>query len=257
MTVRDEQRDRLRRTIGWARKVEELLAGARKQHLGEIHFRPASTGISMIGLRPDRPQRGKSGIKNLERLADEFDKLFREHCIECAHGRPTPEKRLQSYLVAEAYRNERRLQPLSADGSVPLLFVTDELSLPTSDGRIVCDLLALHGTRPVVIELKPAREMKRLVEQVTSYSALVEDHLDLFGELYSVILGSEVSLEAPCQRWIVWPAVNGHDRDPREDQLAELGIRVVGYAEAEGEFGFRTGRRVQRGPVPRTTVPVI
>ena len=245
MNLRDQQRDRLQRTIDWARKIEDVLADVRQRHLGAVHFRPASTGISMVGLRPDRPQRGKSGITNLDRLAADFDELFREHCVDCDHGRPTPEKRLQSFLVAAAYRSERRLAPLSAGDEVPLVFVTDELSLPTEDGRIVCDLLALHGTRPVIIELKPAREMKRLVQQVTSYAALVEAHLDLFAELYSVILDDASSLEPPCERWIVWPAVEKHERDPREDELAELGIRVVGYTESDSGFAFDIGRRVQ------------
>jgi hypothetical protein len=34
----------------------------------------------------------------------------------------------------------------------------------------------------------------------------------------------------------------GHDRDPREDELAQLGIRVVGYTEvAGGGYGFKVG----------------
>ena len=245
MTLRDEQRDRLRRTIDWARKIEDTLAEVRQRHLGDVHFRPASTGISMVGLRPERPQRGKSGIKGLQRLADNYETLFKEHCVDCDQGRPTPEKRLQSHLIAEAYRNGRRLDPLSTGGETPIVFITDELSLPTADGRIVCDLLALRGRRPAVIELKPGREMKRLVEQVTSYSALVEEHLALFEELYSAVLGRTVALEAPCERWIVWPAVDGHDGDPREDELAKLGVRVVGYTELDGGFEFRVGRRVQ------------
>jgi len=236
VTLRNQQRDRLQQTIDWARKTEETLAEVRRRHLGEVHFRPGSTGISMVGLRPDRPQRGKSAISNLNRLAADFERLFRKHCVDCDHGRPTPEKLLQSVLVAEAYRTGRKLASLCG-GDAPL-FVTDELSLPVERGRIVCDLLALDGDRPAVIELKPARAMKRLVEQVTAYSALVDEHLDLFEALYSVVLGRPVSLMSPCERWIVWPAVPGRDRDPREDELAALGVRVVGYAESEGGFEF-------------------
>lgn len=200
----------------------------------------------MIGLRPDRPQRGKSGITDIRRLAGEFDSLFREYCVDCIQGRPTPEKRLQSYMIAEAYRNERRLESLrGGDVEAPLELVTDELSLPSKDGRIVCDLLALHGTRPAVIELKPRRELLRLVEQVTGYAKLVEEHLDLFEELCSVILGRHVELVGACERWIVWPAAKGHDRDPREAELADLGIRVVVYTESEHGFELAVGRSMQ------------
>ncbi len=199
----------------------------------------------MIGLLPDRPQRGKSGITNLDRLAADFEAEFRAHCVDCEHGRPTPEKRLQSWMVAEACRSDRRQLPLAApDLASPLLFITDEHVLPVDGGRIVCDLLAVSGDRPVILELKPSRAKKRLVEQVTHYAALVEAHLELFGELCSVILGRELTLRAPCERWIVWPAAGGHERDPQEDALAELGIRVVGYEETDQSFAFGVGRDV-------------
>ena len=244
MTLHDAQRDRLLRTIEWAREIERHLAAVRARHVGQVHFRPASTGIAMIGLLPDRPQRGKSSITMPARLAANFEAEFRGHCVDCEHRRLTPEKRLQSWLIAEAYRHDRRLCSLTApDLASPMIFITDELALPADDGRIVCDLLALDGDRPVILELKPSREKKRLVEQVTRYAALVEAHITLFSELCSVILGRELTLRAPCERWIVWPAT-GNDGDPQEDALAELGIRVVGYEETNQGFAFRAGRDV-------------
>ncbi len=242
MNVRDAQRDRLRRTIEWARKIEEHLADVRARHLGQVHFRPSSTAVSMIGLRPDRPQRGKSSVTNLRRLTANFEQEFRTHCIDCDHRRTTPEKRLQSFLLSTAYHNDRRIMGLHDDAENPVVFITDELSLPVDDGEIVCDVLALNGERPVAMELKPARQMKRLVAQVTGYSALVEEHIDLFTELFGVVLDRPVDLRAPCEKWIVWPHPTGHDRDPREEELAGRGIRVVGYTEVEGGFAFRVGR---------------
>jgi hypothetical protein len=83
--------------------------------------------------------------------ASNFEAEFRAHCVDCEHGRPTPEKHLQSWMVAEAYRNDRRQLPLAApDLASPLLFITDELVLPVDGGRIVCDLLAVSGDRPVI-----------------------------------------------------------------------------------------------------------
>ena len=170
MSIRDDQRSRLRRTIEWARKIEEELAETRTSRLGEVHFRPSSTGISMVGLRPDRPQRGKSRIINLQRLASTFETKFQTHCVDCDQGRPTPEKRLQSFLISNAYRHARRLEDLSgADGDEELLFVTDELSLPTVEGDKCCDVLALHGNRPAVIELKPARKKRGLCRKVPKW----------------------------------------------------------------------------------------
>lgn len=245
MGVREAQRDRLRRTIEWARLIEEHLAPMRERHLGEVHFRPASSGVSMIGLRPDRPQRGRSGIVDLARLAREFEGAYREACVDCDHGRPTPEKRLQSHLISAAYRSDRRLDRLRHIHEEAPLFITDELSLPTENGRIVCDILALHGAVPAVIELKPGRQLTRLVAQVTGYAALIDEHTDLFSELYSVILGRAVELESPSERWIVWPHPSGHEADPREHELATLGVRVVGYTEAGEGFEFKVGAPIR------------
>lgn len=253
MTPHDTQRDRLRRTISWARAIEQHLATVRTRHLGEVHFRPSSAAIAMVGLHPDRPQRGKSSITNLARLAADFPRQFATHCIDCDHGRPTPEKRLQSHLVADAYRSDRRLVSLAAPGEPPPLFVTDELALPTADGKLVCDILALapepdaehhqHQSRAAVIELKSSRDKTRLVRQVTAYAALVDAHLDLVAELFSVILHRTVTLQAPTQRMIVWPHPAGHDRDPSEDELAALGIRVAGYIPTDTGFTLQLGRR--------------
>lgn len=241
MALRDQQRDALRHTIEWARKIEEYLGEARRSRLGEVHFRPASTGVSMVGLRPDRPQRGKTGVRGLERLAKDFESQFEKHCVACEHRRPTPEKQLQSWLVAQAYRSERLLESIrhQSDASAPV-FVTDELVLQTKGGKRVCDLLALHEDRPAALELKSARQLKCLIEQVTTTAAYVDEHAELFSELYSVILGRPISLEQPCAKWIVWPAA-GHGADPREAELAALGIRVVGYAEEAEGYGLTVG----------------
>lgn len=235
----EKQRKHVRGTIHWAREIETHLAEARRTHLGDVHFRPSSGAATMVGLRPDRPQRGKGGYRSLERLARRFDEEFQKHCVAVAQGRPTPEKRLQSWLLAEAYRNNRQLSPLDPSGQ--LRFVTDELVLPVESGKIVCDLLALRTTddrhTPVVIELKTERQLTRLREQVDGYAALVERHSDLFSELYSVILGTAVTLSVPAERWIVWPRRNG-GTDPKAAALEADGIRVVGYGHAAEGYEF-------------------
>src|SRR5690606_32204357 len=98
-----------------------------------------ASAISMIGLHPERPQRGKGASTNLQRLAANFEDEFSRHCITCDHGRPTPEKRLQSYLLASAYRSHRHMVDLRTEGENPPSFITDELALPVEGGRIVCD----------------------------------------------------------------------------------------------------------------------
>jgi len=50
--------------------MRETLQPLLDAHGDRVHFRPSATGVSMVGLLHERPQRGKSGITNLERLND-------------------------------------------------------------------------------------------------------------------------------------------------------------------------------------------
>jgi hypothetical protein len=247
--VTDHQWAHMDKVIGWARRTRETLEPVAVRHAGAVHFRPSSGGVAMVGLRPDRPQRGKSGFRDLDRLGREFEALYERHCVDVAQGRPTPEKRLQSWLTADAYRNERRMVAFDsavADGC-KTLFVADELALPLAGSRrVVCDMLALRrgpdGTcRSAVIELKAAREMTRLIEQVQGYSDCLEALSGHFAQLFTAVLGYDISFAGPPERWIVWPQA-GETSDPREDTLAEQGIRLVGYREDGGEFSLRAGR---------------
>ncbi|MEZ4233929.1 MAG: hypothetical protein R3B89_32445, partial [Polyangiaceae bacterium] len=98
MSLHDEQKARLEAITAWAVRVRTTLSDTLAAHAGEVHFRPGSTGVSMVGLLPDRPQRGKSGIKNLDRLARDFEVLFARYCRDIEQGRATGEKALQSAL---------------------------------------------------------------------------------------------------------------------------------------------------------------
>jgi hypothetical protein len=254
------QRTHLQQVIGWARGINKELQACLEQHPGKAHFRPSSRGVALVGLEPERPQRGKSGFRNLQELRRNFDSLYREHCVSCSHGRTTPEKQLQSFLIREAYLARRKLVSLneasrSTDDPVDLTFVVDEIPVPVEGSRkMVCDLLAWRDLpsgagRPMLIELKSARMMKELVRQVHGYADLVNRHADLFGELFSALLGQEISLTDPCEMWIIWPSV-GQNRDPRTDELLSQGIRVVGYDIVGEGFKFKVSNGV-RGHLDR------
>lgn len=251
MDVKTKQRDRLAETTKWARKLRTSLQALLDAHGDRVHFRPSSTAVAMVGLLRDKPQRGKSGITNLERVVADFDTLFAAHCSDVEQGRPTGEKALQSFLIREAYTHGRVLLPISLASSatnepVELVFVTDEIPLPTADGKMVCDILALRrdGARstPVLLELKDNRMLTRLVAQVEGYAALIDEHADAFAELFGALLGETVRFDGPTEKWIVWPAA-GPGRDPREEELARRGIRVVTYVVHGEGYAFRVGER--------------
>lgn len=254
--LRERQRRHLEAVASWAERIRTTLGPILEAHAGQVHFRPGSKGVAMVGLLPDRPQRGKSGLRDLDRVAQDFDSLFAQHCQEVEQGRVTGEKVLQSFLIAEAYRNSRRLVPINSASKatgdpVELVFITDEIPVPIDDGKVVCDILALRrdGARstPVLLELKDARMLTRLVEQVDDYAALMDAHVESFEKLYAAVLGEPVKFDRPTEKWIVWPAA-GDGVDPREAELAEMGIRVVAYRESEGGgYEFGVGTRVRTG----------
>jgi hypothetical protein len=251
--MHEEQRRRLQATIERATKIRATLQPLINAHGERVHFRPSSTGITMIGLRPDRPQRGVS-VGDLEALVRDFDAAYARSCAEIGQDRPTPEKALQSHLISDAYAHGRKMAAINVgctDGT-ELVFVTDEISMPIAGKEMVCDILALRRDAgrftPVLLELKSRRDLKRLVEQVTGYAALIDAHAHLFAELYGALLGERVVFDAPTEKWIVWPAV-GDGPDPRESELAQKGIRCVGYRQSGASYSFTVGRAPEGGSV--------
>ncbi len=222
----------------WADAIRTNLAAVLAARGGEVHFRPTSSGVTMVGLRPERPQRGKGGYRDLAALAADFDAEFRKHCVDVDQGRPTEEKELQSWLVAQAQTNDGVLTPLFPKGDV--VFVTDEIPVPYQGGRIVCDLLAARPfgpgrVRPVLIELKSERAMKRLVQQVTDYATLIDAHPKPFERLYGALLGNAVQFEGPTEKHIVWPAP-ASGGEPQRPKLKALNISVTTYKRATTGF---------------------
>lgn len=239
---------RLDKIAKHAHQIHNHLSTHAALQAGMVHFRPASNGITMVSLHAERPQRGKSGYQ-AERLSANFEAEFSKYCVEIEQGRPTPEKRLQSYLIANAYRNGRHMQALQAclapTEDTALYFVTDEIALWSEDKRVVCDLLAINqrpdGIAPVLIELKSERHMTRLVEQLDSYTALLWHHRANFEQIFSALLGREIRFKFPPEKWLVWPSAL-ETADRREAELLLKGIRVVGYREAPEGFTFAVGR---------------
>ena len=228
-----QQDTRLAKILPWATLAGELLASERPYEQS-VHLRPSATSVRLVDLRPDRPQLDCGEITSFERAREQLHERLSNRPTEIP-GRPTPEKKLQSFLIAAAYRSERRLAALSQQ----LSFVTDEQVFFRSDNkRVVCDLLAIRthelGDAPVVIELKTKREMTRLIEQLDNAAQIIDAHREAFAHMFGAILSREVKLVGPCERWLIWPA-SSSSVDPRRDELARQRIVVKGYkAQREG-----------------------
>lgn len=248
--MQEEQRQRLDRMTVQATEIRTKLSHL--SQAGSVHFRPTAQGITMVGLLPHRPQRGKGGY-HADYLLGHFKTEFHTYCDEVAHGRPTPEKELQSFLISQAYQHDRKLEILRsvADDSTHatnLYFVTDELAIFTDTGKVVCDLLTLRYDQhdatkaiPVLIELKSARHMAELIKQLAHYQTVIGTYSDHFERLFGAILGKEIHFSGPVEKWLIWPALHtGTDR--REQELARQGIRVVQYTQNGHGFDFHIGQ---------------
>ena len=224
-------------------------------HEGKVHFRPTGNGITMVGLLEDRPQRGRGGY-SADRLIDNFDEQFRKYCIDIEQGRNTPEKKLQSYLISNAYLNDRKMKVLvDSDSSQQLstgnlLFITDEIRMPYKSEHKTCDILALriegNDTVPLIIELKPERKMKELVHQLEDYAEVMTIHQRFYENLYSALLGRKIAFTALPEKWLVWPPLKKElpmVSDRREKELAEKKIGVIQYIDDNGCFSFHVGKK--------------
>jgi hypothetical protein len=147
----DRQHTHLGAVIVWAEKLRAKLQPLLDANGHRVHFRPASGGVTMVGLLHHRPQRGIGGLRDLDQLVADFEVLFAKNCADIPQGRGTDEKELQSYLIREARRNGRHIEPLNAafrgaGSPVDLVFITDEIPLPGDGEKTVCDILALLRT---------------------------------------------------------------------------------------------------------------
>lgn len=257
VSLPEQQRRHLEAVTRWAERIRETLGPVLEAHGDRVHFRPGKNGVTMIGLLADRPQRGSDPLRDLGRIARNFEALFEKHCQDIGQGRPTDEKALQSYLISEAHRSGRAMVSLnnaskSTSESVELVFITDEIPVPIESGKIVCDVLALRrdGGRstPVLIELKNSRKYKCLVKQVESYSRLIDEHAESFAALFGAVLGQAIQFDGPVEKWIVWPA-SGRAKDPKEEKWLDRGVRYVAYQETGNGYGFAVG------PSPRPPCP--
>lgn len=238
----------LRQTSNWAQAIRDDLGVLQDREAHRVQFRPSTTGVTMVGLLPDKPQLGKS-YRSTSKVVNNFEEEFRKHCNGAPPRRLTPEKQLQSFLVADALVHRRHMNVLNkasgeTDAETDLILLTDELVIPSVRGDQRLDILALRrhpgGHRLVLIELKSERAMKELLRQTAEYAEFLMDHPDALSRLATAILGEHVAVNLPPEKWIVWPQ-EGEREDPREAELLRERVRTVGYRQTRDVFSFRVG----------------
>lgn len=227
----------LKNTTCWAKAVREDLGALQTREGHRVWFRPSSSGFAMVGLQPEKPQLGNA-YNNTTHLIENFESEFTRHCDGPVPKRPTPEKKLQSFLVSDALTHERRLQKIDD----ALVFLTDELVIPSFEGDQRLDILALRrvsqGARLALIELKSERAMTELLQQTQAYADFLNNHRERLAGLATAILGEPVVLTEPAEKWIVWRKSVRPGPDPKITEFSKVGVRLVGYEEVSNGFDF-------------------
>jgi hypothetical protein len=180
----------------------------------KLHFRGNTKSISLISLAKETPDIGKSGILT-EKTAKKYLDAICSGDYHLEKKRDTREKELQAWLIYNALTNNHKL---FFDPS--LSFLTSELSISDT----VNDILAIDDIgNLVVIELKSARNKKRLEQQIEAFMAIIETNKSFFSELVELLSGRRWTGET--RGMVVWPASTQRIRKIKP------GIREICYKE--------------------------
>ncbi|HXH98930.1 MAG TPA: hypothetical protein VNI52_01590 [Sphingobacteriaceae bacterium] len=172
----------------------------------KVHFRASKNSFALISLSEESPEQGikcsyteYSSEKDISEL---IKKAIKKIDIP---KRPTPEKRLQAFIINYALNNNNELL---FDKNIK--FITSEIAIYNKDKKkIVTDILGYNETNNqlCVIELKDDRQEKRLIEQVNNFENIInEDKTEFFSQLLS-IHGFKSSNNTPLKvaKFVVWP----------------------------------------------------
>jgi len=231
-----------------ARHLRELTGRTLPALDADLYLRPVPDGCTVLSVNPSRrPQQGlmrRWGPRvNFEAWRELRNESFAER--DNQPTRVTPEKAMQSLLIRDAITNQGWMKLLTAacPEQPRLRFLADELAFRASDGeKTVCDVVAVRwqddlGTL-IVIELKSARHLRRLTEQVCKMATLIAGNLEDFRLLAEASWGVPVQLTPKVERWIIWPssaAERRGDLDPKVNKCRADGVRLVTYDGAPGD----------------------
>lgn len=231
MGKKEKNKAYLIQMIGFAKERRSYLLKQGDDWDENWYIRIGGNGYCAVSLNEDTPLKGfaKSGggKKNLETIKGHFK-----------NGRPekprrsVPERRMQCSFIKKALAKGGDLKAaLGLDNTIydELLFAVDEISLQD----IRCDILAVGviagHTFPVLIELKPGREQKRLITQINTFCEKIigDDYKDMFKELLSECVDKKISM-SQIGKMVIWPK-NKREQATTIDDFHAAGIDVLEY----------------------------
>jgi len=234
----------------WNRVVQKRLkqmaarAGERREWLNNTnepknrdwYIRICGESYRAVSLNEASPLMGfrKAGAKKLDTILNHFEKG------EASQSRKEniPERKIQCWLIKQSLNNNLKLSSaLALDDKKydQLLFALDEVSLGDNNHQPIvrCDILAVgvqNGNAfPVLIELKSARDKKRLGEQLENFVCHIKHFSHEFEELLSCCVNKKVSVSEKIGKMIVWP----ESKNAREESISEFHEEKIDVIEYE------------------------
>ena len=224
--LKEDMKERAKIIAGMEKEVRLWAEQGKYVRICGASFRPISAEprFPLVGY-------GRNSVKKIDRVNARFD-LYKEKLKEVDGVKA--ERRLQSYIIREAMKNGRDLtRVLNISNTFDeLLFCLDEISLgdrnnkvqlefDNETGIVRCDILAVgklknsSDWRPVLLELKYDRSMKRLNAQLKNFTSLfdTEEMRDALEDLIKTLIPKKIDkYDGTFIKGIVWPAPNNPEK---------------------------------------------
>lgn len=210
----------------------------------QLHFRASVGTMSLIELSAERPELGIScNIKKYKQGTDVLDHILQDIAkvkSKSSNQRLTPEKELQAWIIRDAILHNHQLP---FDRSIQ--FITSELALQSQEfqKKVVVDIIGYSQTRGsiCVIEIKYARHLKRLVEQVENFESVISEKQNFFQQLLKVH-GIEANNTLNVEKIIIWPYA---ESVKASQHLSSNNISGYGYIRTQSGYDFLANNPVE------------
>jgi hypothetical protein len=167
-----------------------------------------------------------SPVKHIQKAYDHVEKYKPSRPDRT---RPTPERVAQAWLIKQAINDDLNLKPYLGLNDVyeELLFAVDEVSFG-GEGRTDIVAVGVRGgsAYPVLVELKPDRQLTRLIKQLDTYAQKIAEFKPEVQGILEACVGRKVDCSC-IGKMIVWPCSDGEPSQVTMEQCRERNITII------------------------------
>lgn len=250
---------RVERGEKWRQQIEK------HRHLAQAlrYVRILGGGFRPVSISDNNPcghlrAESKGEIKTSKKIETAIRKADVGYAIDHKPKAKKPEHKIQAFIIRTALQDEdhfgrfHRLFSDCSDVFDELIFVTDEFSI--NNGSVRADIVALGGKDghyfPVFIELKNARSLTRLKNQLNSAHDFLwkDDRARVsFRRFLQAVTGVPLDdilhTETAVRKMIIWPNSPSGEEDQSVNEARKNGFLIMDFEIVGGEAGYRFSRK--------------